>query len=104
MGCSGAPLTCCGTWRSKSEPEAQEQTLGDDILVHRALSLKDHGVAVLVDPERVHPAAVLFAGRVLAGQALDTEQRLHVVLDQRLQGLLKVIAVPASSTALPWSS
>ncbi|MEU7212616.1 acyl-CoA dehydrogenase family protein [Streptomyces sp. NPDC044989] len=66
------------------QPGQVEQALVDHAGIRAALVLNDDRRAVLVQPERVDPAAVHRPGAVLARQEPDAQQRLHVRLDKAL--------------------
>ena len=76
------------------EPVEIEEALVDDVLVGVALVLEDHGAHVLVDAQAVDaPAldvrAARLRDRVLGGEEPHAEERLHVLLDVRLDLLLE---------------
>src|SRR3954454_286625 len=69
------------------QPVEIEQPLVNDVFIECALVLDDNRAAVLVNTERINAATVGLAGGILGGEEADTEERIKVLLDQRLERL-----------------
>lgn len=62
----------------------------DDVLTHRTIVLQEHWTVVLAQAQRFDAPAARLATRVFGSQEADAQQRVEVLLDQRLQQLLQV--------------
>ncbi|MNV28662.1 hypothetical protein D3C71_1198620 [compost metagenome] len=67
------------------QPIEIEQSLIDDVLIHRALVFNDDRRIVLIDAQRIDPPAMHGTGRMFASQKAHTKQSLKICLEHKLE-------------------